>query len=162
MKNCYGNFGGNFNVKHYTQMLWELIKTGTLEFRENAKINKRITYHDPCFLGRWNNEYEAARKILNAIPGVNVVEMNRNKQNSFCCGGGSGNCYTGFGCGLITENESSPSRSRVREAYEAGAEILAVACPSCLVMLEEAAKEEGLEDRLLVKDITEIVSSTLK
>ncbi|MEM3673066.1 MAG: LUD domain-containing protein [Candidatus Bathyarchaeia archaeon] len=161
MKNCYGNFGGGFDVKHYTQLLWELIQNGKLRFREKA-VHKRVTYHDPCFLGRWNNEYEAPRSILEAIPGINIVEMKRNKQNSFCCGGGSGNCYTGFGCGLITENERSPSRSRVREAYETGADILAVACPSCLIMLEEAAKEEGLDDKLSVKDITEIVISAIE
>lgn len=158
MKNCYGNFGGNYNVKHYTQVLWELIKNGKLKFNEAASVRKLVTHHDPCFLGRWNNEYEAARNILNAIPGVNIVEMKRNRQNSFCCGGGSGNCYTGFGCGLITENECSPSRQRVREACETGAEILAVACPSCLIMLEEAAKEEGLEGKLLIKDVAEIVA----
>jgi L-lactate dehydrogenase complex protein LldG len=162
MKNFYGDFGGEFDVKHYTQLLWELIKNGKLRFRENMGVRKRVTYHDPCFLGRWNNEYEAPRSVLGAIPGVDIVEMKRNRQNSFCCGGGSGNCYTGFGCGLITENESSPSRSRVREAYETGADILAVACPSCLIMLEEAAKEEGLDGKLSVKDITEIVISALE
>ncbi|MEM2103888.1 MAG: LUD domain-containing protein [Candidatus Bathyarchaeia archaeon] len=161
MKNFYGIFGGRFDVEHYTSLLWELIKNGYLKLRETSRVDKRLTYHDPCFLGRWNNGYEAPRNILNAIPGVDVIEMKRNKQNSFCCGGGSGNCYTGLGCGLIAENKNSPSRSRIREAFETGAEIVAVACPSCLVMLEEAVKEEGLDDKLSVKDIIEIVSLAL-
>ncbi|MBS7649219.1 LUD domain-containing protein [Candidatus Bathyarchaeota archaeon] len=159
MKNFYGNFGVSFEVKHYTQLLWELIKSG--KFNLTTKINKRITYHDPCFLGRWNGIYEAPRDTLNAIPGVNVIEMRRNKQNSSCCGGGGGNCYTGIGCGLIADNEYTPSRMRVKEAYETGADVLAVACPSCLIMLDEAVKEEGLEESLLVMDVAEIVSLSL-
>ncbi|MEM2338475.1 MAG: LUD domain-containing protein [Candidatus Bathyarchaeia archaeon] len=162
MKNFYHAYGGNFTVKHYTQLLWELILNGKLKLQENVKLNRSVTFHDPCFLGRWNNEYEAPRQILKAVPGVNFVEMKRNRQNSLCCGGGSGNCYTGFGCGLISENETSPSRMRVKEAIEAGAEILAVACPSCLIMLEEAVKAEGLENKLSVKDITEVISSNLQ
>lgn len=159
MKNFYSSFGGRFEVKHYTQLLWELIKGGKL--KPTIRVNKRITYHDPCFLGRWNGEYEAPRNVLSAIPGASVIEMGRNKQNSLCCGGGCGNCYTGLGCGLIAETEYSPSRVRVREAYETGVDVLAVACPSCLIMLEEAAKEEELGDRLLIMDVAEIVSLAL-
>lgn len=162
MKNFYNAYSGNFTVKHYTQLIWELISNGKLKLQENVKLDKSVTFHDPCFLGRWNNEYEAPRRILKAIQGVKFVEMKRNQQNSLCCGGGSGNCYTGFGCGLISENEASPSRMRVKEAIEAGAEILAVACPSCLIMLEEAVKAEGLENKLSVKDITEVISLNLK
>jgi L-lactate dehydrogenase complex protein LldG len=159
MKNFYGNFGVRFEVKHYTQLLWELIESGKLKLTK--RINKRITYHDPCFLGRWNGIYEAPRNILNAIPGVSIVEMRGNKQNATCCGGGGGNCYTGVGCGLIADNEYTPSRVRVKEAFETGADILAVACPSCLIMLEEAAKEEDLGARLLVMDIAEVITLSL-
>lgn len=162
MKKFYGDYGKTFDVKHYTQVVWELIKNGKIEFQPNSEVNKVVTFHDPCFLGRWNNEYEVARNILNAVPGVVMAEMKRNRENTFCCGGGSGNCYTGFGCGLLTENENSPGRQRVREAYDTGAQILAVACPSCLVMLEEAVKEEGLENKLMVKDVSEIVSLAIK
>ncbi|MEM3551989.1 MAG: LUD domain-containing protein [Candidatus Bathyarchaeia archaeon] len=159
MKNFYGNFEGKFEVKHYTQLLWELIKSGKLKL--TTRINKRITYHDPCLLGRWNGEYEAPRSILSAIPGVTIIEMRRNKQNSSCCGGGGGNCYTGIGCGLIAETEYSPNRVRAKEACETGADVLAVACPSCLIMLDEAVKEEGLGERLLVMDVAEVVSLAL-
>lgn len=162
MKNFYGSFGGEFNVMHYTQLLWLLIKNGRVRFNDRAPLDKTIAYHDPCFLGRWNGEYDAPRNILRSIPGVHLIELERSRENSLCCGGGSGNCYVGFGCSLLSDIELSPDRIRVKEAYEAGVEILAVACPSCLVMLEEAVKAEGLENSLAVKDISEIVRSMLQ
>jgi Fe-S oxidoreductase len=140
----------SFEIFHYTQVLRDLIKEGRLKPASN--LNMKVTYHDPCFLGRHAGEYEAPREILRAIPGVELVEMERNRQNSFCCGGGSGNFYTdSFGGG-----EDSPSRIRVREADKTRASILAVACPTCAVMLGEAVKDEGIEDRLIVKDISEV------
>ncbi|MEM1589542.1 MAG: LUD domain-containing protein [Candidatus Bathyarchaeia archaeon] len=161
MKNFYKNYGGNFTVKHYTQFICELIAKGKLKFQD-SKTEKVVAFHDPCFLGRWNNEYEAPRKVLNAIPGVKLVEMERSRQNSLCCGGGCGNSYTGFGYGLLLENEASPNRIRIKEAVDVGAEILAVACPSCLIMLEEAVKGENLENKISVKDIAEITIQALK
>jgi Fe-S oxidoreductase len=141
----------NFEIFHYTQVLRDLIKEERL--KPASKLNRKVTYHDPCFLGRHAEEYEAPREILRAIPGVELVEMERNRQNSFCCGGGSGNFYTdSFGGGV-----DSPSRMRVREADKTEASILAVACPTCAVMLGEAIKGEGIEERLIVKDISELV-----
>ncbi|MFO7773649.1 MAG: (Fe-S)-binding protein [Dehalococcoidia bacterium] len=147
-------YGDGFEVFHYTQILRDLIKRGRL--KPALKLNVKVTYHDPCFLGRHAGEYEAPREILRAIPGVEMVEMERNRQNSFCCGGGSGNFYTDFFGG----RENSPSRIRVREADESGADILAVACPTCAVMLGEAIKDEGIEERLIVKDISEVVKDS--
>ena len=141
----------SFEIFHYTQVLHDLIKGRRL--KPDSKLNMKVTYHDPCFLGRHAGEYEAPREILSAIPGVELVEMERNRQNSFCCGGGSGNFYTDFFGG----GQDSPSRIRVREAAQTGADVLAVACPSCAVMLGEAVKDEGLEDRLVVKDIAQIL-----
>jgi L-lactate dehydrogenase complex protein LldG len=157
MKNFYSDLGGFFNVKHYTQLLWESIKNKRLNLKNSSGFHKTITYHDPCFLGRYNSEYDAPRNILKAIPGVKIVEMKRNRQKALCCGGGSGNSYIGFACGLLTESEKTPSRERILEAVETGAEILAVACPSCLIMLEEAVKDLGLDEKIQVKDITEII-----
>lgn len=140
-----------FEIFHYTQVLRDLIKGERL--KPTSKLDRKVTYHDPCFLGRHAGEYEAPREILRAIPGVELMEMERNRQNSFCCGGGSGNFYTdSFGGGV-----NSPSRIRVREADKTGASILAVACPTCAVMLSEAIKDEGIEERLIVKDISEVV-----
>jgi Fe-S oxidoreductase len=151
-KNCYPN---KFEVFHYTQLLCHLITDRKLNISRGLKA--KVTYHDPCFLGRHNNEYQAPREILNTIPGVELVEMERNRENAFCCGGGSGNFYTDFFGG----GENSPARIRVREAYETGSSILAVACPTCLTMLSDAVKAEGLDGKLAVKDISEIVKESL-
>jgi Fe-S oxidoreductase len=147
-------YPGRFEVFHYTKILRELIEEGRV--KPSSKLNMRVTYHDPCFLGRHAGEYEAPREILKAIPGVDLVEMERNHENSFCCGGGSGNFYTDF----VGGGEDSPPRIRVREAYKTGANILAVACPTCAVMLNEAIKDEGIEEKLIVKDISEIVKES--
>jgi len=147
-------YPAGFELFHYTGILRDLIQEGRL--KPSSKLNMRVTYHDPCFLGRHAGEYEAPREILKAIPGVELVEMERNRQNSFCCGGGSGNFYTDFFGG----GEDSPSRIRVREAYKTGANILAVACPTCAVMLSEAIKDEGIEEKLVVKDISEILKES--
>ncbi|MBS7640523.1 MAG: LUD domain-containing protein [Candidatus Bathyarchaeia archaeon] len=162
MKNFYGDFGGKFNVKHYTQLLWLLIKDGRLRLDEGVPLNKVVAYHDSCFLGRWNGEYDAPRNILRSIPGVHLIELGRNRENSLCCGGGSGNSYVGFGCGLLLESEHNPNRVRVKEAYDAGVEILATACPLCLIMLEEAVKAESLEGSITIMDISEIVKLALR
>jgi Fe-S oxidoreductase len=147
-------YPGRFEVFHYTKILRELIEKGRL--KPSSKLNMRVTYHDPCFLGRHAGEYEAPREVLKAIPGVDLIEMERNRENSFCCGGGSGNFYTDFFGG----GENSPSRIRVREAYKTGANVLAVACPTCAVMLSEAIKDEGIEEKLVVKDISEILKES--
>jgi Fe-S oxidoreductase len=154
--NAFKNhYSAKFEVFHYTQVLRQLIRHEKLHL--SAKHNIKVTYHDPCFLGRHNGEYEAPRDILGAITGVELVEMGRNRENSFCCGGGSANFYIDFFGG----GENSPSRIRVREAYETGARILAVACPTCAVMLEEAVKNEGIGEKLIVKDVSEIVKESL-
>jgi len=155
MKNEYPQHGENFEVMHYTQLLHEIIRDGKL--RISKGLNARVTYHDPCFLGRYNKEYDAPREVLQNIPGIELVEMDRNRENSFCCGGGGGNFYTD----LFGSGENSPSRIRVREAYNTGAEILAVACPTCMIMLDDAAKVEGLEEKLTIRDISEIVSEVV-
>jgi Fe-S oxidoreductase len=154
MKNYYPLYGGNFEVMHYTQLLRNIIKSGKLHISKG--YNARVTYHDPCYLGRHNKEYDAPREILQAIPGIKLIEMQRSRENSFCCGGGGANFYTD----LLKCGENSPNRIRVREAYNTGAEILAVACPNCVTMLEDATKEEGLEEKLIVRDISEIVKKS--
>jgi len=155
MKNEYPKFGGKFEVSHYTQILWDLIGKGKLKLKRRS-LN--LTYHDPCFLGRYNRVYDTPRQILSAIGGVKLKEMTRNKESSFCCGGGSGNFYMD----LLGGGENSPARIRIREAWDTGAEILAVACPACLTMLEDAPKTEGLEGKMQVKDISEIVEDSLQ
>lgn len=151
IKNEYPKLDGRFEVLHHTQLLQELIQDGKLDV--SGGVNARVTYHDPCFLGRWNGEYDAPRRILSAIPGIELVEMEKNREGALCCGGGGGNFYTDF----LGGSETSPARIRVREAHDTGASILAVACPNCMTMLEDAVKAEGLEDKLAVRDVAEIV-----
>jgi len=144
-----------FQVSHYTQLLRDLIKEGKLNI--SKKLDAKVTYHDPCFLGRHNEEYEAPREILSAIPGLELGEMERTRENASCCGGGSGNFFIDSYGG----RELNPARVRVREAYQTGASVLAVACPICLTMLNDAIKGENLEEKLVVKDISEILQELL-
>jgi Fe-S oxidoreductase len=153
LKNDYPNIGGAYEVMHHTQLIWELIKEGKLEFNADDTSKSKVTYHDPCFLGRWNGIYEEPRNILKNIPGVTLIEMRRNKENSFCCGGGSGNFFTDF-----SSEGRDPARLRVEEAYETGAQIIVTACPVCTIMLQEAIISENLGDKLVVRDISEIVN----
>jgi len=148
MKNQYQNMGYKFEVLHYSQALAKIA--------DDMKTNKvkngvKITYHDPCYLGRHNKLYETPRK---ALKGLELVEMPRNRKDAFCCGGGSGNFITDYLAGGI----DSPARVRVREAAATGADILAVACPGCLLMLKEAVKTENLDDKLKVMDIASVMS----
>ncbi len=153
-KKDYPALDGEFEVYHYTQVLAPLIQSGKIPLKE---LNDKITYHDPCYLGRHNGEYDAPRKILKAIPGIELVEMDRSRENAFCCGGGGGNFFTD----ILGGGEDSPSRIRVREALDTGAGIIAVACPQCAKMLDDAVKIEQLDDRLKVMDVAEIVTNCL-
>lgn len=151
MKNEYTGLGGDFEVYHYTQVLWDLVESGKIEPAEQGAV---ATYHDPCFLGRYNGIYEEPRNILASIPGMQLQEMPRSREKSYCCGGGSG----GFCTDYLGGSERSPGRRRIREAYDTGAKVLAVACPACLTMLEDALVAEGLGEEMMVRDISELVA----
>lgn len=148
----YPKLGGKFQVFHFTEILAGLV-------RENKGLSSefqgKVTFHDPCYLGRHNQIYAPPREILKAIPGLELVEMRRNGLNAFCCGGGGGNFFTD----IVGPGEDSPARVRAREAMDTGAEILAVACPQCARMLEDAVKAEGAEQRLRVMGLAEMVGS---
>src|SRR4030042_761793 len=154
MKNLSPASGGIFKVYHYPQILNDLLGKNRMK---PSRAKARVTYHDPCFLGRYNNIYDEPRQILQSIPGIELVEMERNRRDAFCCGGGSGNFVTD----LLAGSADSPARVRAREAYETGADTLAVACPSCLTMLTDAVKAENLDDKLAVKDISQILRELL-
>lgn len=153
-RNDYPGMGAEFEALHYTQVLADIMKSGALPVQG---YRARVTYHDPCYLGRHNDIFDAPREILNSIPGLELVEMKRNKKNAFCCGGGGGNFYTD----MLGGGGNSANRIRVREAVETGAGILAVACPLCAKMMEDAIRDEGLEERLEVRDVAEIVMEAL-
>jgi len=149
-KNEYGKKGGDFEVIHYTHLLMKLIEEKKVVLPE---LKTCVTYHDPCYLGRHNQEYEVPRKILKSIPGLELIEMGFSKEEAFCCGGGGGNFFTS----MLESGVNSPSRIRVRQAKDTGAEVLAVACPLCAKMLYDAVKDEELDGKLKVKDIAEII-----
>jgi Fe-S oxidoreductase len=147
--------GGSFRVEHYSRLIASLLSKGRLSFSE--RFPETVTYHDPCILGRRNGEYDAPRAILKHVSGLRLVEMRRNKINSRCCGGGGGNCFID----TLGGGREAPARRRVREALNTGADILAVSCPACLIMLHDAVKAEHLEGKLRVMDISEIVAGVL-
>ncbi len=150
LKNDYPALGGAYQVFHYTQVL--AFAMSRLTFSENSDPVK-IAFHDPCYLGRHNADYASGRMMLQAVPGINLVEMDRNRNDALCCGGGGGNFFTD----LLSGGDDSSARVRVREAADAGARILAVACPQCAVMLEDAVKVENLDQTLRVAEVSEIV-----
>ncbi len=152
MRNDYPKLGGVFEVKHYSQILQQMMARGD---HAPAGGPLRVTFHDPCYLGRHNKEYMAPRLILRALPAVELVEIGRAMGDALCCGGGGGNFFTD----VLGGGPDSPARVRVCEAAETGAEVLAVACPKCAKMLEDAVKAEDLEEKLRVMDLAEIVAS---
>lgn len=152
--NDYPELGGEFDVYHYTQALMPSIESGKIPLKD---LRFRITYHDPCYLGRHNAEYEAPRRILRSIPGIEFVEMEQSRENAFCCGGGGGNFFTD----ILGGGEDSPNRIRVKQALGTGANIIGIACPQCAKMLEDAIKVEELEDKIEVLDIAEIVARAI-
>lgn len=154
-KKDYPALGGWFQVFHYTQVL--AFKMGSLKFCKDPDP-VRITFHDPCYLGRHNLDYQSPRMVLSAVPGVTLVEMERNRKNALCCGGGGGNFYTD----ILGGGEERAARYRVKEAYAAGVNCLSAACPQCAVMLDDAVKSEGLTDALTVKEVSEVVAERLQ
>ncbi|PCN50486.1 Fe-S oxidoreductase [Candidatus Geothermarchaeota archaeon ex4572_27] len=148
-KNLYPKVGVHVEAIHYTQMLLKLVEEGSLK---PHRLEVKATYHDPCFLGRFNGVYDEPRAVLESIPGLKLIEMERSKREALCCGGGSGNFYTDFLGG-----PNSPARVRVREAHATGAKLLVVACPICLIMLEDAVKAEDLDGELRVVDVAELL-----
>ncbi|MDH5382105.1 MAG: heterodisulfide reductase-related iron-sulfur binding cluster, partial [Cyclobacteriaceae bacterium] len=147
----YPKYGGNYDIIHYTTYLAPLMEKLDLK----NKLNYKVTFHDPCYLGRHNGEFEAPRSILNALPGVEMIEMGRCKEQSYCCGGGGGGMWLdGFMSDHVNERLSE---NRVREAVETGADTLVVCCPYEVSRFEDAVKSTGNEGKLIVKDIAELI-----
>lgn len=154
MKNHYPEMSDSISVFHYLETMNQILSEGRIPLTEGMPA--RVTYHDSCLLGRWNGIYELPREILRRVPNLELVEMERNRSDAFCCGGGNGNLFTD----MLGGGQNSPGRVRVREALSCGAEVIAVACPVCLIMLEDAVDGEGVADRIRVMDISEIIQST--
>jgi Fe-S oxidoreductase len=156
LKNEYPELNhGRHPVHHYSELLADLLERRRLKVEK--KLAYRVTYHDPCYLGRYNGVYEAPRKVLKAL-GVELEEMPRSRRDSSCCGGGGGRIWMEE----IGEAHARPSESRVKEAAAlAGVEILVVACPKDYVMFADALKTTGLDGRLRVMDLTDLVAEAV-
>lgn len=156
---CFNAFKNDYpangtQVQHYTQVLAEKAAKGELKF--SGEVEKTVTYHDPCYLGKHNGIFDDPRSVLKAIPGLNLVEMDRSREKSLCCEGGGGRMWLeGTNPGIRL------AQQRIQEALDTGAGILATACPFCLLTLEEAVKHLNAEDRLQVMDIAEIAIQAL-
>jgi Fe-S oxidoreductase len=138
-----------FQARHYTLVLLELIANGKLQFQKGMEAT--VTYHDPCYLGRYNRIFEEPREIIRSIPGLSLVEMIHHGADSLCCGGGGGRMWQDL------DGEVKMGDVRIREAQATGARILVTACPLCRIMLEDARKAAGLNETLRVMDLNELV-----
>jgi len=152
-KNEYPEFRVNFEVVHIMQYLAELIDAGRLKF--DGESGRKIAYHDPCYLGRHNGVYDAPRNVLQAIAGVELVELPESKADSLCCGGGGGRIW------METLKGERFSDLRIAQAVGVGAEVLATACPYCITHFEESRLTLDDPDSLQIKDITEIVAEAI-
>jgi Fe-S oxidoreductase len=152
-KNEYPEFKVNFEVVHISQYLCELIKEGRLEFTK--EYGKKVTYHDPCYLGRHNDIYDEPRQALKKIPGLELTEMADSLEDSLCCGGGGGRIW------METLKGERFSDLRLEQAVDVGAEVLVTACPYCITHFEESRLTLGDNESFEIKDITEIIAEVI-
>jgi Fe-S oxidoreductase/nitrate reductase gamma subunit len=153
LKKDYPNFDGNYEVYHHTEIIAKLIADKKIKLTQ--PITGTFTYHDSCFLGRYNNIYDQPRQILSAIPGLKLVEMERNLSKSFCCGAGGGRMWMEEDIGDRINNE------RTKQAIAAGADTIAVGCPFCLTMMSDGIKDNQVSETMNSLDIAEIVLKSM-
>jgi Fe-S oxidoreductase len=152
-KNEYPEFMVKFEVVHITQYLFELIKEGRLEI--TGEYGKKVAYHDPCYLGRHNGIYDEPREVLQKIPGLELSELADSREDSLCCGGGGGRIW------METPKGERFSDLRLEQAMEVGAKVLVTSCPYCISNFEDSRLTLDVEEKLEVKDITEIIAEVI-
>jgi Fe-S oxidoreductase len=155
LKNEYPKYGGDYRVIHYTQLIADLVRQGKLKLTN--ELNSEITYHDPCYLGRYNNVYLEPRQILQSIPKVKLKEMERSRNASFCCGGGGGLMWIEEQPGTTKINQM-----RIEEVLKTGANTVVTTCPYCLQMFEESIDHKNIKDSLKAVDLIELVEAAAK
>jgi Fe-S oxidoreductase len=153
LKNEYPDLGFKAEVYHHTEVLAELLKQGRI--KPSKEVKERITYHDSCYLGRYNQVFDTPRYILSQIPGVELVEMKRNRSNGMCCGAGGG---------LMWLEETEGVRinvARTEQALEVNPTTISTACPYCLTMLSDGTKAKEVEDQVKTMDVAEILAMSI-
>jgi heterodisulfide reductase subunit D len=151
IKNEYPALGGNYNVVHHTQYLNDLLKSGRLKIKGGTFQGQKVTYHDSCYLGRVNGEYEAPRDLLKALD-IDLVDLKRSKTTGLCCGAG--------GAQMFKEDEPGDKRINIERAEEiinSGASKVAANCPFCITMLSDGMKAKEKESDIMVYDISELI-----
>lgn len=153
LKNEYPAFGAQYDVVHHTTFLSDLIKEGKLKPQKNGETGE-VTFHDSCYLGRWNDVYSDPREILAAVPSLNVVEMKRSKNKGLCCGAGGARMF-------MEETEGKRINvERTEEAIGTGAKVIAAACPFCSTMLTDGVKSKEKQETVVVRDVAEILDAS--
>ena len=150
IKNEYPQLGGNYKVVHHTVFIDRLLADEKIKLPEGFD-QRKLTYHDPCYIGRYNDVYEEPRRVLTVLNKNGVTEMRRNRNKSFCCGGGGGRAW------MEEKIGKRVNQARVSEALDTGAEVLAAACPFCITMFDDGIKGVEAEDKMQIEDISEIV-----
>ncbi|MFQ5855491.1 MAG: heterodisulfide reductase-related iron-sulfur binding cluster [Anaerolineae bacterium] len=153
LKNEYLQFGGDYQVVHHSQVIEDLIESGRLRLTEAQR--RRITFHDSCYLGRYNGIFDAPRSLINARRDLELVEMERIRDNGLCCGAGGGHMW------MEVDAERPVNMIRLEEAMQTDSDIIGTTCPFCLTMMDSAVKSEGVEGRVVVQDVAELVAEAL-
>ncbi len=152
LKNEYGEMGGQYEVIHHSQFIAKMISEGKL--KSTKSIDEKVTFHDSCYLGRWNNVYSEPRKAIESIPQVKLVEMRLNHDKGMCCGAGGGRMWMEEHIGKRI------NVTRTEQALETGATTVATACPFCITMINDGMKEKDMVGKVKVKDIAELMDET--
>lgn len=157
LKNEYSEFGGNYEVIHHTQLIEDLIIDGKLVLNTAGEYEpQRIVYHDSCYLGRYQQEYKSPRALFNMVPGVELVEMDRNHDKSFCCGAGGGRMWMEEHLGERINN------LRVEQALDKNAQVIGANCPFCITMLEDGVKDKADSEQMVqVVDPAELIAKLI-
>lgn len=154
MKNEYPQFGGNYEVIHHADFILSLIESGSLKLSKSTKA--KITYHDSCYLGRYNNIYDAPRDLISAVPGLESIEMKRSGDKGFCCGAGGARMFMEETTGKRVNHE------RMEEALTLNPDVIGTACPFCMTMVSDGVKDKDASDKVFVKDVAELVLEAIE
>jgi Fe-S oxidoreductase len=153
--NEYPQLGGDYEVVHHTVFIDKLLADEKIKLPEGLD-KRKLTYHDPCYIGRYNGVYDEPRRVLTVLNNNGVTEMPRNRNKSFCCGGGGGRAW------MEEKIGKRVNQTRMKEALDTGAEVMAAACPFCITMFDDGIKGLEAEERMQIEDIAEIVAQALE